>query len=43
MREDSFSVDKSFILGLIPDEKYKRNAVGLVEAYNCKISKQGIE
>lgn len=43
MREDSFSIDKSFAVGLIPDEKVKRNIPGLIEAYNCKITKGGID
>lgn len=43
MREDSFTIDKSFIVGLVPDDKFKRNAGGLVEAYNCKAGKDGIE
>lgn len=43
MREDSFTVDKSFMLGLIPDEKIKRNAPGLIEAYNCKVNKHGVD
>jgi len=43
VREDSFTIDKSFMLGLIPDDKFKRNAIGLVEAYNCKVGKVGIE
>ena len=43
MREDSFTIDKSFAMGLIPDEKIKRNAPGLIEAYNCKITKNGID
>lgn len=43
MREDSFTIDKSLTIGLIPDDKYKRNMPGLVEAYNCKIGKVGVE
>lgn len=43
MREDSFSINKSLMLGLIPSDKYRRNDVGLVEAYNCRIVKEGVD
>lgn len=43
MREDSFTIDKGFMLGLIPEDKFKRNMPGLTDAYNCKVGKVGIE
>lgn len=42
MREDSFNISKSLAAGLIPTEKFLRNAPGLIEAYNCRILENGV-
>jgi hypothetical protein len=41
LKEFSFAYNEGLALGLIPSDKIKRGTPGLVEAYNCKITKEG--
>lgn len=43
MKEYSFPYDAGIAVGLIPANKIKYGIPGLVECYNCKISKEGLD